>query len=96
MDNNTHGAFIAGNGLNAFVDGIPDTCDHNWDGDTIMQSASSKMIYWHTYRKWASFVTKLRTRLVHRHHEEIEDPIVMETVSCSKCKKVFSPQMFDE
>lgn len=33
MDPNTHGSFIEfPDGSRAFVDGIPDKCDHEWDG----------------------------------------------------------------
>lgn len=94
-DNNTHGEFISGNGFSAFVDGMPDTCDHDWNGDVIMQSTSGKIIYWYTYRKWASLTTQARRQLVYQHHYELDDHIIMETSSCSKCKKVFSPPMFD-
>mgnify|MGYP000523485204 CR=1 FL=1 len=94
MDPNTHGAFITGGNFSAFVDGIPDTCEHDSKGDIVMQSASGKVIYWHTYRQWAHLTTKARQILVHEYHEQIEDHIVMGTTSCSKCKKIFNPPLF--
>jgi hypothetical protein len=46
---NKHSAIInLGNGATAFVDGIPDKCNHDYTGDAVFQSASGKMIYWHT------------------------------------------------
>lgn len=96
MDNNTHGAFVDfGNGITAFVDGIPDMCEHDWSGDEVMQSKSGKMIYWHTYRQWAHLPADARNRLIYELHEKIEDPIIMGAVSCRKCKKIFSPPIHD-
>lgn len=92
---NTHGEMmVLPGGMIAFVDGIPDTCDHDWNGDVVLQSASGKMIYWHTYRKWASLCTDARRRLIYDYHSEIGDPIIMETGSCRKCKKIFEPPLF--
>lgn len=96
MDNNTRGAFVdLGNGMTAFVDGIPDKCEHDWNGDTVFTAASGKIIYWHTYRQWAHLPSDARSLLVQEHHFEIEDPIVEMAVSCSKCKKVYQPQIHD-
>lgn len=89
----THGKLIQlPDGASAFVDGIPDECEHDSKGDVVYQSASGKIIYWHTYRKWASLPTKERGRLIQEYHDEIEDPITMMTSTCSKCKKAaFNP-----
>lgn len=95
MDPNTHSAIIPlSDGMIAFVDGIPDECDHNWNGDVILWSASGKTIYWHTYRQWAHLPSRERHRLICDYHDEIEDPVTGSCVSCSKCKKGFSPPMF--
>lgn len=93
--NNTHSAiiFLLGCGV-AFVDGIPDTCAHDGPMDEVFQSASGKMIFWHTYRQWASFTDDIRSQFIHQHHEEIGDPIVMGTCQCRKCKKVLMPQLY--
>jgi hypothetical protein len=81
--------------MSMFIDGIPDKCDHDWTGDEVMRSASGKIIYWHTYRQWASLCSDARDRLIYEHHEKIDDPIVEGAVSCRKCKKVFHPPIFD-
>ena len=94
MFNNTHSAVLAFDGGIAFVDGIPDTCLHDGPMDEVFQSASGKTIYWHTYRQWASFTSAMRNQLIEEHHIEIEDPIVLGTCQCRKCKKVLIPQMF--
>lgn len=92
-----HSAFIHLPGIgNTFIDGIPDECQHDSKGDLVMQAASGKMIYWHTYRKWAHLTTQARRYLIFAYHNEIEDPIVLETTSCSKCKKVFHPPIFQK
>lgn len=95
MEPNTHGAMIEfTDGSRAFVDGLPDSCDHDWSGDEVMQSASGKMIYWHTYRQWAHLCSDARNRLIYEYHEKINDPILMGVVTCKKCKKIFSPPLF--
>lgn len=91
---NTHSAIGFINGSPVFIDGIPDECDHDWTGDCVFVSASGKVIYWHTYRQWASFTEPIRNQFIHDHHEQIGDPIVQGGVSCRKCKKPYQPQMF--
>lgn len=91
----THSAIIQlSEGVTAFVDGIPDKCDHDDKGDVILWTHSGKNIYWHTYRQWAHLPTTERCKLIFKHHDEIDDPIQGSCVSCSKCKKPFSPPMF--
>lgn len=95
MTDQTHSAFIAlPGGGNAFIDGIPDTCDHDSKGDVIYKAISGKVIYWHTYREWAHLDTKQREALIFKRHQELEDPIIEGMSSCSKCKKPFQPPMF--
>lgn len=89
-----HSAIGFINGSPVFIDGIPDKCEHDYTGDVVCRSASGKIIYWHTYRQWASLVSKVRDRLIHEHHNEIDDPIVEGAVTCRKCKKIFEPPMF--
>lgn len=85
---NTHSAHIIGKGFSAFIDGIPN--DHECDskGDEVFESVSGKRIYWHTYRKWASYTAEMRNRLIYEHHNKIDDPIIMGSVSCSICGQV--------
>lgn len=94
MDTNTHSAHIIGNGFSAFIDGIPDTCEHDWSGDEVMFAKSGKTIYWHTYRKWASLISKERNRLIYEYHAEIEDDIIGGASTCKKCNKIFSPPLW--
>jgi hypothetical protein len=92
---NTHSAIIQlSEGVKAFVDGIPDKCDHDDKGDTILWTKSGKTIHWHTFRQWASLPTNPRIKLILEHQDEIDDPVIGSCVSCSKCKKPFSPPMF--
>lgn len=93
-DNNTHGAFIQfKDGGTAFVDGIPDTCEHDGVG--------------HGYH-FVSFIGGggMDTMIpdTGQSHEEIEKLdeefrkngkyISGGCVSCSKCGKPFTPPMF--
>jgi len=92
MENNTHGEFIQlGENVHAFVDGIPDECDHKWDGDVIYYSASGERITPYTYPKWTAYTSQMRDPLIHKHHQDIDDPILSGTVTCSKCGKECMP-----
>jgi len=94
MDANTHGAFIPLPGGNAFIDGIPDQCEHDYSGDAVHFTQSGKTIYWHTYRQWASYTAEMRDRLIYEYHEQIDDPIVGGAITCRKCKKIYHPPIF--
>lgn len=87
---NTHSVVIPGF---AFINGVPDTCNHNWNGDTIFFTKSGKMITPHTFPEWASYTAQMREPLIHKHQQEIDDPILEGAVSCSICKKVFQPDL---
>lgn len=91
----THGAFIyLGDGAHAFIDGIPDTCDHDYS-DEVFISKSGKVIHWHTYRQWARFNSDMRRDLIFEHHDKIDDPILTGTSECRKCHKIYSPPIHD-
>lgn len=91
----THGVFIQlpDNGT-AFIDGIKDKCEHNYTGDEVLFTQSGKIIYWHTYRQWASLTSQIRNQFIYDHQEEIGDPINGGAVTCKKCKMIFNPPMF--
>lgn len=91
---NTHSAHIIGHDFSVFIDGIQDSCEHDWTGDIILYSKSGKTIYWHTYRQWASLTDRnYWQKLVQEYHESIDDPIISGCVSCRKCKKPFTPSL---
>jgi len=91
-----HGELIAlPGGGHAFVDGIPDDCEHDYS-DPVYQTKSGKWIYWHTYRQWASLPSKDRDILIQNLHysgEKSDDPIITATSQCTKCKKIYAPEM---
>lgn len=89
----THGAFIQLPNGHAFIDGIPDTCEHDYSDDVFI-SKSGKVIHWHTYKQWASYISIARAELIMQYHDKIDDPIVCGTSECRKCKKIFHPPMF--
>jgi len=94
MNSNTHSALIQiSKDSHAFVDGIPDTCEHDYSDDVFI-SASGKVIHWYTYRQWARFTSEMRNRLIQEYHQEIGDPITTGTSECRKCHKIFSPPLF--
>ncbi len=92
---NTHSAHIIAPGFSAFIDGIPDKCQHDWSGDAVYFTESGKTIYWHTFRAWAGYTEAMRGQLIHEHQDDIGDPVSGSAVTCRKCKKIFSPPLYE-
>ena len=92
----THGELIdLGNGARAFVDGIPDTCEHDYEsGPTVIHTASGRIITWRTYPEWAGYTDSVRVDLVRFRTEQEGDPITCMTGECRKCGKEFYPEMW--
>jgi hypothetical protein len=93
-DNNTHGAFIQfKDGSTAFIDGIPDTCEHDSEGSGY---------------HFVSFIGGggmdepiLDTGQTHEEIEKMDAELRLNgkyisggCVSCSKCGKPAMPPMF--
>ena len=95
MNENTHSAtLISPDGKTvAFIDGIPDKCKHQWDGGTYFVTSSGEIILPGTYKKWASYTSQMRDPLIHRHQENIDDPVVGGGSTCSKCHRIFEPDL---
>lgn len=100
---NTHGEFQTiringGKPFTAFVDGIPDLCQHRWNGSTVFETKKGKTIDWKTYPAWRSYTSIMRDELIQKLHgpegDQADDPIVGGGVSCSKCGKPYQPDMF--
>jgi len=91
-----HSAIIVGENFSAFIDGIPDKCDHDDLGGNCHQTVSGKWITPLTFIKWTGYTSQLRDKLIYEHQESIDDSVIMTTVSCSKCKKPFQPNMFED
>lgn len=95
FDPNTHGAFIQlPDGATAFVDGIPDKCEHEWNGkgyhfvSHINGGGTDNLI---------PNTGQLQEELM-----ELDELLRKEEkylsggcISCSKCGKPFEPSMFD-
>jgi len=95
FENNTHGELIIlPGGGHAFIDGVPDECDHEWNGPSVFYTQSGKRITIATFLKWASYTEPMRNKLIHEHQDRVCDPITTGGVTCSKCKKEFTPSMF--
>lgn len=79
---------LKGKSFTAFVDGLPPDHECNSTGDKVYETKSGKRITWNTIQKWAPLTTMAREPLLYEYFAEIEDPILMESVSCSICKEV--------
>ena len=92
---NTHSAFIQlPDGGNAFVDGIPDKCEHQWDGPGY---------------HFVTYIGGCEADLIPDTGQSQEEMIALDEqlrkegkylsggcVSCSKCGKPYEPSMFEE
>lgn len=95
MDNNTHGAFIQlPDGAHAFIEGIPDKCEHEWNGkgyhiiSYIGGGGCDEFIPDTTNSAQDYYKLDEELRLQGKY-------ISAGGVTCSKCGKPFSPPMFD-
>lgn len=95
LDPNTHGAFMdLGNGMTAFVDGVPDKCEHEWNG---------KGYHFVSFIRGGGMDTLIPdTGQSQEEMEKLDKDLRKEgkylsggCVSCSKCGKPFEPPMFD-
>lgn len=89
FDPNAHGEFVHLPGIgNAFIDGIPDKCEHDDSGPVLAFNEAGEYFkhsdmpdYFTDYEGWLKF--------------QKDHKINGGCVSCSKCGKPFSPPMFD-
>lgn len=95
MNSNKHEIFIRGEGFSAFITGVPDKCDHDYNGPAYYITASGKYIDYATHKNWVGYTDAYRQRVVHWYYSEIiEDPITGGGVTCSKCNKALGPPLF--
>lgn len=92
---NTHSIAVIGEGFSYFADGIPNDHECNSKGDWIYITASGKVIHWYTFRKWASYTSQYRNRLIEEYQDRIGDPILQGSVTCSICKEAAINQIND-
>lgn len=94
LDPNTHSAFIQFKDGTAFIDGIPDKCEHDWNGSgyhivsKIGGGMSDKLIA----------NTGHSQEIIEAMDEELRRQGMYLSggcVSCSKCGKPYEPPMFD-
>lgn len=89
-----HGKLIdLGNKARAFIDGVPDACDHDYTGPTILYTASGRRIDWKTFPQWAGYTDHLRVDLIRFRMRQEGEEIVCMTGECRKCGKEFEPPL---
>jgi hypothetical protein len=94
-DNNTHGGFIQFNdGSTAFVDGLPDKCDHDDKGSgyhfiSYMGGGGMDELLPDTGQ------TQEQLMALDLHLRAFGKYLSGGCVSCSKCGKPYEPPMFD-
>jgi hypothetical protein len=94
----THGEIIVlPNGHFALIDGVPDTCAHDYaGGPSVIHTASGKTITWRTWREWAGYTDEARLQLILFRLQSQGDQVLYHTTECSKCGKVDMPDLFSE
>lgn len=94
MDNNTHGAFISfPDGSTAFIDGIPDKCEHDDKGSGYhFISGAGGWPYDELLPNTGQTQDDLMT--LDLHLRAFGQYISGGCVSCSKCGKPYEPPMF--
>lgn len=88
-----HSAFIIGKHFSAFVDGIPDKCQHQWDG---------KGYHFVSYINGGGFDEMIPdTGQSQQELQNMDEELRKQgkylsggCVSCSKCGKPYEPEMF--
>ncbi|HMG16747.1 MAG TPA: hypothetical protein VK590_14925 [Saprospiraceae bacterium] len=88
MRNDTHGALIIGDGFSAFVDGIPDKCEHDDNGPVL--SFNSEGEYFKD-----SEMPDYKTNPDGWRKFQDAHKINGGCVSCSKCGKPYTPDFFN-
>lgn len=90
----THSAFGKIGNMTIFIDGIPDTCEHEYKDDVFI-TASGKEIHWYTFKQWASYTAAMRNNLIHQWSIDNDGPIIIGTSECRKCHKIYSPPIHE-
>lgn len=91
MNSDTHSLIIPGL---AFIDGIPDKCQHEWNGPAYYVTKSGKFIEYSTFKEWIPYTDQYRQRVVNEYFHRLGDPIQECGATCSKCGKNFRPDFF--
>lgn len=88
MRNDTHGAFVKGKNFTAFIDGIPDKCEHDDNGPLLSFNDAGEYFKDSdmpdrktNYKAWEKF--------------QKDHKINGGCVSCSKCGKPYTPDFFN-
>jgi len=85
---NTHSEFIQGEGWSAFVDGIPDTCQHEWNGEGESQFEDGEVV-----KDSVLFVDVEGGFEINQEIAKGRFPVAG-WVTCSKCGKPYEIDMF--
>ena len=48
MDTNTHTEIVIGNGFTAIMSGVPDKCEHQWDGKQYCETSDGEILMEHS------------------------------------------------
>lgn len=103
MDNNnsTHGKLIdLGNGIHAFVDGIPDKCEHEWGGGShLLISPRPDSDHGWSYTIAVETVMRMhpdksKGEAIERYGNDLKTGghyIAGSCTSCKNCGKLYTP-----
>jgi hypothetical protein len=98
MSTDTHGAIINfGDGSGAFIDGIPDKCEHVWNGEEMFVVGRPGNSFFEEIWSETKMLVKgydLSDAFYQKKFEDDGYSIRGGMSSCSKCKKPYQPDFF--
>lgn len=96
-----HSEFISGPGFSAFIDGVPDECEHQYDGETayLIESSNDPDFnpQWVKESEIHEYPGDTFPEKFHNWNVELRDKGLYNSTgccTCSKCGKLFSPEVF--
>ena len=91
---NTHSAFVViqqqdGTAANVFIDGVPDSCDHDFTGSPVYFNKKGEMFDWKTIPEYRHMTDEMRSEMYRLRCEEGDERFnfIMGSVTCRKCGK---------
>lgn len=90
--NNSHTDIIRIGDTVAIISGVPDECQHVWDGPAYYITKSGKYVDYKTHKQWIPYTDNFRQKLIFERYRKKDDEIIESGVTCSICNKPYKPE----